>query len=129
MGDSAGPGQATDARVCRCASLDIDQSELSVVAVGVVLDHALQCNARRRALIEQAQPDALPGDVGVGLGGDRADPGYGLQQSGGVSLTRTEKGTGAWSVSPAAVDVWPHVKLKFAVNAMLALLLEKPLYL
>ena len=49
--------------------------DLAVVAAGVLLEQPLQGDHGGGAVVEVGERLALVGDVGVGLGGDRADPG------------------------------------------------------
>ena len=56
------------------AAVDVDDADLAVVAPVVLLEQPLQGDRRGRALVEVGEGQALVGDVGVGLGGDRADP-------------------------------------------------------
>ena len=58
------------------AAVDVDDADLAVVALVVVLEQPLQRDRRGRPVVEVGQGQALVGDVGVGLGGDRADPGH-----------------------------------------------------
>ena len=57
-------------------AVEVDDADLAVVAALVLLQQALQRDLGGRAVVEVGQREALVGDVGVGLGGDRADPGH-----------------------------------------------------
>ena len=58
------------------AAVDVDDADLAVVAALVVLEQPLQRDRGGRAVVEVGERLALVGDVGVGLGRDRADPGH-----------------------------------------------------
>ena len=58
------------------AAVDVDDADLAVVAALVVLEQPLERDRGGRAVVEVGQRLALVGDVGVGLGGDGADPGH-----------------------------------------------------
>ena len=72
-GQAAGPGDARRAGVGRRAAVDVDDADLAVVAAIVLLEQPVERDRRRRALVEVGKRKSLVGDVGVGLGGDRAD--------------------------------------------------------
>ena len=75
-GDTAGPVETGMARVGGGSALDVDDADLACVAAGVVLEQPLQGDRRVGAVVEVGERLALVGDVGVGLGGDRADAGH-----------------------------------------------------
>ena len=70
------------AGVGRGAALDVDDADLPVVASLVLLEEALERDRRGGAVVEVGERQALVGDVGVGLGGDRADTGHGGRHGG-----------------------------------------------
>ena len=76
-GDAAGPVEAGVAGVGGGAAVDVDDADLAVVAALVLLEQPLQGDRGGGAVVEVGQGLALVGDVGVGLGGDGADPGDG----------------------------------------------------
>ena len=75
-GEAAGPVEAGVPGVRGGAAVDVDDADLAVVAALVVLEQPLQRDRGGRAVVEVGERLALVGDVGVGLGGDRADAGH-----------------------------------------------------
>ena len=57
------------------AAVGVDEADLAVVAALVLLEQPLQRDRGGRALVEERERLALVGDVGPGLGRDRADLG------------------------------------------------------
>ena len=57
------------------AAVHVDDADLAVVAALVLLQQAVQGHRCGRPVVEVGEREALVGDVGVGLGGDRADLG------------------------------------------------------
>ena len=64
------------------AAVDVDDADLAVVAALVLLEQPLQGDRGGGAVVEVGERQALVGDVGVGLGGDGADPGHGGRHGG-----------------------------------------------
>ncbi len=73
-GPAAGPVQALVAGVLRGPAVGVDHPDLPVVAALVLLDQRLHHLGGGGAGVEVGERQALVGHVGVGLGGDRADP-------------------------------------------------------
>ena len=74
-GDAAGPVEAGVSGVRGRAAVQVDDAELAVVAALVVLDQPLERDRGVRAVVEVGESLALVGDVRLGLGRDRPDPG------------------------------------------------------
>ena len=74
-GHPARPVEALRPGVGGGVAVDVDDADLPVLAAGVLLDQPLQGDRCGGALVHVGEREALVGDVGLGLGGDRADAG------------------------------------------------------
>lgn len=57
--------------------MTVNHADLSMVTARVIFDEALDGGTRGGALVKEAEADAFPSDIGIGLGGERADTGDG----------------------------------------------------